>query len=219
MIKWQTDPITKGKTTWPEKGNIEYVDEISVLNEATLEITAQSTIVVKRGILVETGGILKIQPGVQFRFIPQRDYRTRVDLAQLIVNGTIIADGTETNRIWFTSNDPKPINDDWRGIMFSGAHYKSRLVNVIVEYANVGIEFADTKAVSAIAKQPHKQPQVYIKSSIVRWSTVEGIYSEHSSFTIDRCLLYQNAFHEIALEHGNYNIASSAKSVGPFRLG
>ncbi len=55
MAKWQTGILPEKKTTWPEKGNVEYVDEITVPEKATLEITAHSTIVVKRGILVDTG--------------------------------------------------------------------------------------------------------------------------------------------------------------------
>jgi len=175
--------------------------------KAILEFKNNSTILINQGIIVDKGGTLLINSGVQLRFIPHRDYKKESPRPYIKISGTIIATGTETDRIWFTSNDrTTPVNDDWSGIFLTKASHNSRFDYVIVEYANVGIEFAATKKATAVDKYVKQQPQVLIKNSIVRWSTVEGIYSEHSSFTVDRCLLYQNAFHEIALEHENKNI-------------
>lgn len=61
-----------------------------------------------------------------------------------------------------------------------------------MEYANLGIAQFDSK--------------VNISHSIVRWINSEGIYMERSAPLIEYNLLYQNGYHEIALEQYNYDV-------------
>ncbi len=68
---------------------------------------AQSPYIVTGDITLFPGYTLTIEPGVQVRF----DANTA-----LIIRGALVAEGTETGRIVFTSNDPAPDEGSWRGV-------------------------------------------------------------------------------------------------------
>jgi hypothetical protein len=153
--------------------------------------TWSGAIFVNESILVPMGVILTILPGTQIYFKPDHDYKNPQNLGFAVVGGTIIANGTPTEQIWFTSDAESPINGDWGGIELYNTN-NSIFNYVIVEYANMGIAQFDSK--------------VKISHTIVRWVNAEGIYMERSSPIIEYNLLYQNGYHEIALEQYNDDV-------------
>jgi len=153
--------------------------------------TWSGNIFVNQSILVPKGITLTILPGTQINFKPCRDYKSPQYIGFAVVDGTVIANGTSTEQIWFTSDAEDPINGDWGGIELYRTN-NSIFNYVIVEYANMGIAQFNSKA--------------RISHSIVRWINSEGIYMERSSPIIDYNLLYQNGYHEIALEQYNYDV-------------
>ncbi len=62
----------------------------------------------------------------------------------------------------------------------------------VVEFAEIGVEQFESS--------------VTISNSIIRWNNTEGLYAEQSSPTIVNNTLYQNGYHEIALEQFNENV-------------
>lgn len=135
---------------------------------------------------------LTIEPGTIVRVRPCRDYRNPYGIVEIGINGgTLIAQGTAENQIYFTSNTDDPINGDWSGIWFYNS-FGSILDYIVVEFCMMGIGQFDSS--------------VNISHSIVRWVNWEGIYAERSTFTVENCTLYSNGYHEIALEQYNHDV-------------
>jgi len=92
---------------------------------------SESPYVVTSDVVVASGAVLTIDPGVAVRF--DGDF-------SIIAHGTIRAVGTDSGLIVFTSNKPQPAPGDWNTIEFAGAQNESfHLRNVIVEYARNGV--------------------------------------------------------------------------------
>ncbi|MHA1986143.1 MAG: right-handed parallel beta-helix repeat-containing protein [Promethearchaeota archaeon] len=153
--------------------------------------TWSGAIFVTERVIIPENITLTILPGTQILCKPNRDYRSTETVGFTIVGGTIIAIGTPERQIWFTVDHENPINGDWGGIELYQTN-SSIFKYVIVEYAGLGIAQFYSK--------------VNITHSIVRWVNLEGIYMEHSSPLIEYNLLYQNGYHEIALEQYNYDV-------------
>lgn len=74
---------------------------------------------------------LTIEPGTLVRFMGQYT---------LTVVGTLIAEGTETDSIRFTSGNRRPFEGDWASISFIASEADASIFeHVIVEYAEIGI--------------------------------------------------------------------------------
>ena len=157
----------------------------------TQDETWSGDIFVNASILVPTGVTLTLDPGTRLMFAPNQDYRNQTTLGFAVAGGTVIAVGTAERQIWFTSDADTPINGDWSGIELYNTN-TSVFKYVIVEFSGLGISQFDSK--------------VNISHSIVRWVNAEGIYMERSSPVIEYNLLYQNGYHEIALEQYNYDV-------------
>ncbi|TFG99283.1 MAG: right-handed parallel beta-helix repeat-containing protein, partial [Candidatus Thorarchaeota archaeon] len=153
--------------------------------------TWSGDIFVNASILVPAGVTLTINPGTRMMFQPSRDYKNQTSINFTVAGGTVIAIGTGTQQIWFTSDADVPINGDWSGIELYNTN-TSIFKYVIVEFSALGISQFDSK--------------VNISHSIVRWINGEGIYMERSSPVIEYNLLYCNGYHEIALEQHNYDV-------------
>lgn len=136
---------------------------------------------------VKPGVSLTIMPGTVIKFQHDRNYKTFAR-AGLTVYGKLIAKGTPEKQIWFTSDAPDPINGDWMGITLFNS--RSSIIDyAIVEFAEIGVSQFDSS--------------VPITHSIIRWSNSEGLYAERSTPIIENDMLYQNSYHEIALEQYN----------------
>ncbi|UCG01846.1 MAG: right-handed parallel beta-helix repeat-containing protein [Candidatus Heimdallarchaeota archaeon] len=134
---------------------------------------------------------LKILPGTWVEFKHYRGYTEDTSVSLFIAGGTVIAIGTPSQQIWFTSDAEVPINGDWGGISCAGTN-ATVFKYVIVEFSTIGIEQWNSR--------------VNISHSIVRWVNTEGIAVFSSSPLIEYNLLYGNAYHELILELQNPNV-------------
>jgi hypothetical protein len=149
-------------------------------------------IFVTESITVPEGVTLTIEPGTRVMFKHYRGYKEPEKKLGLEVNGgTLLALGKPDRQIWFTSDAEEPINGDWWEI-FLRETTTSKLDYVIVEFSQLGISQFNSK--------------VPITNSIVRWTNSEGLYAEQSSPVFENNTLYENGYHEIALEHYNRDV-------------
>ena len=141
----------------------------------TLWSIVHSPYIVGRDITVKRGATLTIEYGVQVRFD---------GYYSLIIEGTIIADGTNDKEatiipIVFTSNKSYPDIQDWKGIKFNNTNDdKSVLKYVQIEYADVGIDL--------LSASPH------ITDSVIA-NNVFGIKVKSSNTTIMYNLIKDNS--------------------------
>jgi hypothetical protein len=95
----------------------------TITGELTEDTTWAGACVLEDTVFVPAGVVLKIEPGTMVLM---------KDEARLVVYGQLLADGTETNPIYFTHHSD---GVKWKQIMFIEAQ-DSRLVHCIVEYAD-----------------------------------------------------------------------------------
>jgi parallel beta-helix repeat protein len=89
-------------------------------------------------VIVQAEATLLLRPGTTVRFIPAEGEEEKK--ARLVIRGTLLAQGTETGPIVFTSAAPDPAPGDWGGLLFDHANDRpNRLRSVTVEYAANGI--------------------------------------------------------------------------------
>jgi parallel beta-helix repeat protein len=104
-----------------------------VSGEITVDTTwtrSNSPYIVLDNVSVENGVTLTIEPGVVVEF---------KDITSLTVNGTLIAEGNQTNMITFTSNNSNPQPGDWDWINFNEASDASSIRYCRIEYCYYGI--------------------------------------------------------------------------------
>jgi subtilisin family serine protease len=95
-------------------------------------------------VIVDPGVTLTIKPGVVVTFLANSDAAgggANNSKAELIVEGKMIADGADSDRIIFQSSIGGSSIDDWYGIVFaSGSSDDSILNNCIVNNAYIGVD-------------------------------------------------------------------------------
>lgn len=168
------------------QGNVQTVQ--GQLSQDTVwngEIHVVATVVVPKGVT------LTIEPGTVVKFKHFRGYKYPVKVYLIVNGGTINATGTSQAQIWFTSDAQSPINGDWGSITCRNTN-TSVFKYVIVEFGELGIIQLDSK--------------VNVTYSIIRWCNSEGLYAERSSPFYGWNLLYNNSYHDIALEQFNYDV-------------
>src|SRR3989338_6489028 len=154
----------------------------------------QGNIHVNCYVSVPKGITLTVEPGTVVKFHHDRDYKTFGRAGLSVNRGNLIAIGNKDKMIWFTSDAKDPINGDWMHINID--HSKnSRIDHAIVEFAELGISQFDSF--------------VPITNSIIRWINSEGLYGERSTPIIKNNTLYNNGYHDIALEQYNKDVIIS----------
>lgn len=168
------------------QGNVQTVQgQLSQDTIWTGEIHVVGTVVVPKGVT------LTIEPGTVVKFKHYRGYKYPVKVYLIVSGGTVNAIGTSQAQIWFTSDAQYPINGDWGSITCRNTN-TSLFKYVIVEFGELGIIQFDSK--------------VNVSYSIIRWCNSEGLYAERSSPFYGWNLLYNNSYHDIALEQFNYDV-------------
>lgn len=100
---------------------------------------AGSPYIVNGNLEVPAGDTLTIEPGVELKFKELGIYVE--DRIGLIVDGFLVADGTENDTIVFTSNQNYPNMNDWKGIVLNSSSYydTASFKFCSVNYASDGI--------------------------------------------------------------------------------
>jgi parallel beta-helix repeat protein len=102
----------------------------SITSDATWTIGG-SPYLVQDSVRVAIGVTLTIEPGVTVKF-------NKLLGQHLFVDGTLIADGTPSDNIYFTSNASSPASKDW-GNIWINATGGAVISNINVSYANNGV--------------------------------------------------------------------------------
>ncbi len=114
---------------------------ITTSGQITSAETWSGTIELTGDVTVTETGQLTISPGTQIKCMAKSDDQaggTSNDRIEVIVVwGTLIAEGTETNPIVFTSSASTPAKGDWYGLRIKSEN--SSLKYCTVEYGNKGI--------------------------------------------------------------------------------
>jgi len=105
-----------------------------VITQDTVWTLTDSPFVVSKNVIVYPNATLTIEPGVEVRF---------GESFSLIVNGRLIANGTQDNMITFTSNKDQPGAGDWNTIILSNRTVQSTLAYCSIEYAKNGTTIAN----------------------------------------------------------------------------
>jgi len=113
-----------------------------------------------------TASTLTIDPGVTIKF----NSNTALQVGSGTTKGVLIAKGTSTNKILFTSNQVTPTAGYWYGITFSGdAASTSSLEYATIEYAGTGAGYSNAN-LTLSSSSP------VIKNCLIRNSAGSGIY-------------------------------------------
>jgi len=108
-------------------------------------------------IIVPSGQTLTIEEGVEIKFD---------GYYSLIVNGTLLANGSANNNVKFTSNKTSPTNKDWNQILINGTE-PSKMDYCIVEYGKAKNDELD--GILSV------KGDLNLTNSIVRYSEQTGI--------------------------------------------
>jgi hypothetical protein len=118
---------------------------------------------IEGNIALNTGETLTINPGNILRFNAGRIFT---------VSGTLVANGTQTSRIVFTSGSPTPFNGDWNRIHFNNAGPGTVLNYCDILYAGSAHSAIDVN---------NSGNNVVITNSSVRYSAIYGVYIRNGS--------------------------------------
>ncbi|TVR34618.1 MAG: right-handed parallel beta-helix repeat-containing protein, partial [Balneolaceae bacterium] len=186
------------------------ISQISVSDDITQNTTwstADSPVTVSESITVLSGVTLTIEPGVTVHMGSG---------SSLFIEGGLVAAGTGTDRITFTSAEATPSPGDWGSIEFSNTGSAGSVIDhVVVEYGaggnRTGMIFYTTGAFS-----------VNISNSTFRNSAVHGINLRASSPVITDSEFTQNngygIFTDLSLNFTVQNSSVSNNSVGGIRV-
>jgi len=104
---------------------------------------AESPYIVQGDIRIRGGAVLTVEPGTEIRFT-QKDSlpdSQGTSMADLIVQGGLMAIGSENSRILFTSAESFPRKSVWGGIAFLGTNQPENMLRyATVMFADTGIK-------------------------------------------------------------------------------
>lgn len=170
------------------------------LTTSTTWTLANSPYQVTGTVTVASGVTLTIEPGVEVQFNSG---------TSLLVNGALVADGTETDKILFTSSASIKSPGDWNTIRFNNnSNVGSVIDHVILEYGGAGtggalisyttgayavditnsvFQYSNLHGIDLRASSPD------IFKSTFRDNGGYGIFSDLSlSYTVDSSMVYRN---------------------------
>ncbi|MDP2939904.1 MAG: NosD domain-containing protein, partial [Candidatus Omnitrophota bacterium] len=132
-------------------------------------------------VTVNQGVTLTIEPGVQVKFAGNRS---------LIINGSLVAQGTQIQPITFTSNRPNPAPRDWQSIFFADTSDDTTCIvsYAIIEYATTSIYITNASPrieYNTVRNNPNGITADNSSSPTITNNTIEnntyGIYCQDSS--------------------------------------
>lgn len=129
-------------------------------------------------------------PGTHVRFQHYRGYREPERRLSLTIQGRIVANGTASQPIYFTSDATDPQNGDWSMIRLKSPTGQSSFHYSVFEFAQHGLNVWNAS------------PD--ISHSVFRWNNWEGVYFEsYSKPTLTWCQILENGYNGLAAEQSN----------------
>ncbi len=162
------------------------------INENTIWTKENSPYIITDNTVVFGDNSLTIQPGVVVKFD---------DNIQLRLQGPLIAIGTDTNNIIFTSNSPNPQKGSWLEVKMEGGSYT--LDYIIMEYADSALSYIRVPGGSsiknsifrfnnnAINADPAPQFPIFIESTKFI-NNDKGIADFHDEVSLTNCEFINN---------------------------
>jgi len=191
--------------------NANATDVGGIIDADTTWTLANSPYIVIGNVLVNQGVTLTIKPGVTVKF----DTHPQFGYLYLYIDGTLIARGTESNMITFTSNRENPSMGKWKCIKFRDSAVDATfdidgnyVSGCILEYCRVeyGGNVSDKEgAVWCDYATP------FINHSTITLNAHNGIRirGSNQSMRISNCDVSDNANHGIYLEQSSGSIISN----------
>lgn len=114
-----------------------------ILDENRTWTLADSPFILRGDLRVRGGSVLTIQPGVSVEF-SQSDAAPDslgASMSELIIQGGLMAQGTVSQPITFTSAERFPRKSTWGGIIFSGTTQAENIMrNCVIMFADFGVK-------------------------------------------------------------------------------
>lgn len=173
-----------------------YIPGGSITNTVTWTLE-KSPYIVTGSVRVENTGILTIEPGVEIRFEAE---------TELEVLGQLVAVGTVTRPITFTSNLTTPAPGDWRGLLFIAADSRGRLAWCDVGYA--GRSMPGNPALSI-----RYSNDVQVDHCRIHHSNQEGVSIFESRVRLTDVQVENNQGHSVVIEGANTQPALENVSI------
>jgi hypothetical protein len=149
------------------------------ITQNTTWTLVDSPFVLSGDLVVYPNATLTIEPGVEVRFGGQ---------FSLLINGTLLADGTDDKMIRFTSNKQDPGAGDWEAIVFISAQASS-LTHCIIEYGMNGTTVASGS--------------LNIRNSKVNWNSQNGIVIVNGNVVVENSEIANNVMSGILVSGTN----------------
>lgn len=149
-----------------------------VITQDTLWTLVDSPIVLSNNVTVNPSATLTIEPGVDVRF--GGDF-------SLIVNGVIVANGTEERNIQFATNDPSG-TVAWETIEINGTQ-PSLFINCIIEGARNAVTLDNGS--------------LHVQNSVIRSNSENGITLNGGALTAQSSEFANNTLNAINITDGN----------------
>jgi hypothetical protein len=155
-------------------------------------------------VLVDSGVTLTIESGVEVRFVNGK---------ALQVNGTLVARGTSTTPIIFTSNETNPSPGDWANIFFASSSIdavfdesSNYISGSILEHCEVRYG-GGSGSVGAVRIE---ESSPYINHCVISNSATNGISASQSSFLLSDSTVQGSAqrgslYLQLALWRGSHH--------------
>ncbi len=162
---------------------------VSSVGEISEDTTWQGDILITETVVVQSGVTLTILPGTHVKFQHYRGYKEPEKRLSLIIQGSIIAEGTPDQPIYFTSDAPDPQNGDWSMVRLESPGH-AQFTYCVFEFGQQGLNVW--------------QGSPAIDHCVFRWNNWEGVYFE--SFcqpVLTFCQIYENGYNGLAAEQSN----------------
>jgi hypothetical protein len=137
----------------------------------TADETWTGEVLLTGDVTVPSGLTLTIEPGTSVKFLALNDDQgggSNSSRSELIVHGSLVAEGTQDLPIVFTSSAASPAKGDWYGIkvVLAATAETVSLSHCTVEYASLGL--------SVVANGPNAA--VSVSDSLIHHTGGNGIY-------------------------------------------